>query len=64
MRTSKSVLLKQLALSTNIKTHSLSSHMVCVIPKLVPREISWTKCFVGGASAIGFPSVPFTSLFQ
>ena len=64
MRASKNVLLKQLVLGTNIKTHSLSSHMICIIPKLFPTEISWRKCFVGGSSAIGFPSVPFTNLFQ
>lgn len=29
--------------------------MVCIIPKLVPRDISWRKCFLGGASATGFP---------
>lgn len=29
--------------------------MVCIIPKLVPREISWRKCFVGGASTTGSP---------
>lgn len=28
--------------------------MVCIIPKLVPREISWRKGFVGGGSATEF----------
>lgn len=27
--------------------------MVCIIPKLVPREISWRKRLVGGALATG-----------
>lgn len=50
-RASEKALLKQRVLSTNIKIHSLSGHVVCIIPKLGPRQTSWRKCSMGGALA-------------
>lgn len=34
---------------------TLNSHMVCIIPKLEPKEASWRKHLVGGTSSAGFP---------
>lgn len=45
---------------------TLNSHMVCIIPKLDPKETSWRKHLVGGTSSAGFPwpRLEGPSLFQ
>lgn len=45
---------KQSLLSTDLKTQGLNSLMVCIFPKLDPKETSWRKQLVDGSAAAGF----------